>query len=294
VVGEPWEGGDFVRSLIDELQAWGVTAGRVGCELDTLPLPWFLRLRDLLPDVEWVDAAAALRGLWSSRSEEETESVVNAARIADLGFDHILSITEPGMSEIDVVSEFNNSTSRRGAGRNFTLIASGRLTGDSRHSFGELGLATRRPLESGDTVLLEMSPAVKGYWAQLVRAYTLGESSETTVGLHRACVAALAATAPVLSPGAALGDAAATLWDAAKREGYVPIYPCGHVVGPDLTVERMLTTSERVLCENDTVIVHPRLRTPDGRAALLWGETYRVTADGGVPLTSSGTRLRVI
>ena len=206
-----------------------------------------------------------------------------AARLADTGYEHLLEVIRPGVSEREIIAAFDYHTRRNGANKNFTLLATGRITPDDPNAFGRLSTPTSRVIQSGESVMLEMTPAVSGYWAQLVRTVNLGEPNAAAAEMQAACAAGANAAIDVLGPGVTNGEVGRALEEAVREAGYVPAFPYGHICGIDLLIERVLPDSDTVFEPNDTVIIHPSIASPDGEHYFFWGETYLVTtAVGGV------------
>lgn len=286
------DGDDFGSEIVGVLRENGVTRGRVGWRWSSVPAAWYQRLTAELPDVEWVDMAAAFKDIWYTKSPEEGRASIRSGEIADAGFEHLLKVVEPGMTEYDVVAEFERVTVHNGANRNFTLIASGKF--ENGRGFPELAPASWRVLEPGDSVMLEMTPAFSGFYTQLVRTFQVGGVPDPKVNeLRQVAVDALAAAASILRAGATIGEVAEGLLASVRKAGFEPVLPIGHTVGVGLVYDRLLPELDRVLHENDTLIIHPRVHHPDGEYGFFWGETYLVTADGSAKLHKASTELEI-
>ncbi|MFC4507764.1 MULTISPECIES: M24 family metallopeptidase [Streptomyces] len=275
--------------LGDVLTEKGISAGRVGWRWSNVPAYSYEHLRGALPDVEWVDISGAFKDMWYRKSSEEAEAGLRSAELAAAGYRHLLEVIEPGMTEWDVVTEFESFTFRNGANRNFTIVASGPL--ESGRAFPELRPATRRRLEPGDLVMMEMTPAVSGFYTQLVRTIAVGPATDQAQQLKDVAVTAIRAATGVLRPGATVGQVASALKSAVEAAGFGTSFPFGHTVGVDLVLDRLLPDLDRVLHENDTVIIHPRVHTPDGHYSFFWGETYLVTAAANIRMGGVGDAL---
>lgn len=272
-------------TVIQLLLEAGIRSGRVGMRLITLPSTWYRQFQAALPDVEWVDITRPLLDILYQKSAVELAAAVESAAIADAGYRHVLDVIEPGMTEFDVVAEFEHATVRRGANKNFTLIASGPMRRGA--AAPELTSPSWRKIEPGDAVTLEMSPAVSGYYTQLVRTVLVGEADSYVDELRQVCVDAITAAREVLRPGITISEVATVIMDSVRDSGMTPDFPIGHTVGVNLVYDRLQPDIDRRLEENDVLIIHPRILSADGGFAFFWGETYGVTAGGNQRLHQS-------
>lgn len=277
-------------ALLAVLREKGITGrARVGWRWAKVPASWYVLLQQELPEVEWVDMASTFTKMWYQRSTEEAEASARSAQLADAGYDHILTMIEPGVTEVDVVSEFENFTFRQGANRNFTVVASGKIRQGS--AFPELAAPSRRVLERGDSIVLEMTPAFAGYYSQLVRVVNVGVENPWAQELKTVATDAIEAATRVLRPGVPIGDVGQALMASVTEAGFKPQLPVGHTVGVDLVYDRLAPDATRVLHENDAIIIHPNIHSPEGHHAFFWGETYLVTGSGNRKLNRANTEL---
>lgn len=280
-------------ALLDVLREKGLAGrARVGWRWAKVPASWYVLLNKELPEVEWVDLTSTFTNIWYEKSAEEAEAGNRSAELADAGYAHILTMIKPGVTEVDVVSEFENFTFRKGANRNFTVVASGKITTGGR--FPELAAPTRRVLERGDSIMLEMTPAFAGYYSQLVRVVNVGEENPRAQELKKVATDALEAAAGVLRPGVTIGEVGRALMANVTRSGYKPQLPLGHTVGVDLVYDRLGPDTDRVLRENDAIIIHPNIFTHQGHNAFFWGETYMVTQTGNRKMNRASSELQTV
>ena len=266
--------------------------GRVGWRWSKVPASWHLLLSAELPDVEWLDVSSTFTRIWYEKSAEEAAAGIASAALADAGYAHILKMIEPGVTEIDVVSEFENFTFRNGANRNFTVVASGKIS--EGEPFPELASPSRRVLERGDSIMLEMTPASAGYYSQLVRVVNVGEENPYANKLKQIATDAINAATRLLRPGVSIGELARVLMTSVSDSGYKPQLPVGHTVGVDLVYDRLTPDLDRTLRVNDTIIIHPNIRTSNGEHAFFWGETYLVTETGCRKINQASSELQTV
>ncbi|MGZ5262051.1 MAG: M24 family metallopeptidase, partial [Burkholderiales bacterium] len=162
------EEGALPEALASALQT---RLGRVALAgADVMPVGTARRLFSLLsyqPD----DATDLIRATSVTRLGFELARVERAARIADAGFAHLCYIARAGMWEYDIAAELEYAMQKLGSEDNFGLMSTG------SHNVAVRAVCNRK-LEAGDSIVSEITPCYRGYFAQLCRTLVLGEASE--------------------------------------------------------------------------------------------------------------------
>src|SRR5215471_3861491 len=105
-----------------------------------------------------------------AKTIEEIALASEAARIAELGYAHLLDIARPGMSEDELALALKLHMKRLGAEDNFLLLCAGPHNRAVQPSTG-------RKLARGDIILAEITPSVRGQLTQICRTVTVGAPS---------------------------------------------------------------------------------------------------------------------
>ena len=116
------------------------------------------RLRDALPDAEWIDASGTIERLRSVKSAEELDALRAAGRISSAGMAAALAAVREGATDNDVAAAAAEAVIAAG-GEHFSIVpivTSGRRSGIPHTSF------RRNRLERGDPVFIE----VCGTWSR--------------------------------------------------------------------------------------------------------------------------------
>jgi len=274
---------DFIGDAIAILQSKGLTECRVGVNMEMISAASYIRMKEMLPKVQWVEMQPQVLDIRHNRGEEEVAIQKECARMCDAGFDAAVKMIKPGVTEYEIAAEIEYQARKRGAEEHFTLIASGKFSlNEAKNSFflPYAPMAASRRIEKGDSVLMEITPRYEGYWTQLVRTVTVGESNEDLVKIHKVCVGAIQEALPFLKPGSTIAKAVAAMEVYTKDNGFVLNPPLGHVCGIDLVDERVSKTNTKVLTPGVTVIVHPTIYTSDKKVSFFCGETYLITEKG--------------
>ena len=286
-------GDALIEGVIDILKDRGVTQGTIGYCAQTMPAGWYRKLCAALPGLTLVDCADALFRIRLERSQEERDIAAKCATLADAAYEEACQVIRPGLTEGELVARLDYAMKKRGAEETFTLMTSGQL-GSENGGLGHLKFSANSPraLQKGDCVSLEITPRLDGYWTQMVRTICVGQEDPLAAELQAAISACIQNVVPLLRPGVPVGELSAAVCDYAQQMGYRATMPYGHICGVDLNESRLDSLSDITLTDGMTVILHPSLIKEDMHSGIYWGETYMVTAQGGVCLMRSGQDLQ--
>ena len=127
---------DVAEAVATALRDRGLGAGRIALEMAAIPANRFLRLRELLPEATFVDAAAILWALRSIKSAAEIQRLRHVAAVTDAAVSEAYEQLDGGCREIDF--------ERRLAG---ALIARGVTYGWCSIAYGPKGATLVQPTE---------------------------------------------------------------------------------------------------------------------------------------------------
>lgn len=227
------------------------------------------------------------------KTDAEIANARKAAWIAEQGFARMVAFTRPGVRESDLAVECNLTMKALGADDNFMMM-SGRP-----HARGIMP-SSKRPLQKGDIILAEFTPAISGQFIQNCRTAVLGPPSAELVDKYALVVEAMWSGIKAVRPGARVADVCRgvdrVLEDAGFAEYCRPphIRRRGHGFGlGSMWPGDIARDNDIVLAENDAFVVHPNQYLP-GPGYMLCGEPVRVTADGYEVLSQTTAALAVI
>jgi len=257
-----------------------------------LPYGYYLKLKNALPELELVDVVEEIFAIRATRSPEETALYRVCAKVADIGYKAVCDAARPGMAEHELSAELDYAMKKNGAEETFTLLSSGRFQFENNGlPMLHYSAAPSRILEQGDSVALEITPRVDGYWTQIVRTISIGEPSEDLKTMHKVVTGAIEEAAKLLRPGVKMSEVVACADEYVRKQGFIPTLPCGHICAVDLNEERVDLSSNVVLKEGMAVILHPTVLKEGLTSGIYWGETYLVTENGGECIMESSKEL---
>lgn len=182
-----------------------------------------------------VDGTQLLRELRWVKSPAEIECLREAARIANIGMAAARATIGAGVTELEVYGEMVCAMARAG-GEN-PGITMPVLSGTKTNALH--GLATRRKMQHGEMVLVDLSGVFKRYHINMARTFSIGEPSADVRDLTDRAARSMQIIKSILRPNLPVSEFNATvmnyfrqegLWE---RRGWVGGYEMGIAFPPD-------------------------------------------------------------
>ncbi len=226
--------------------------GRLGVTLDVLSAQLYLRLGAAFPRWTLVDISEVVLAQRTVKDADEVEATRQAAAIADAGHAALAEALRPGMSELELATVVEAALRQAGhegyqplryplaRGGGVLLMSGENLTVRGGHGLVVTGAglsaaspygASRRRVEAGDLVVLDIGATSMGYTADESRTYVVGPATATQRALFDAALAVEAAVLGALRPGAAIADVYAAAETALAR-GAPPFFAPGELTLP--------------------------------------------------------------
>ncbi len=305
-IGDPLPDESLGSLLRDAAAALGLPGRRVGWEGDgdeeiapsqKVTEPW----RPAAPSrailngmgANPVDASGLLAHLRARKTAEELRRLRVANEIAALGIRAFSKAVQEGRSEAEVAAEVERAILAQGTGYEGTVHARATalvFSGAERlHRVGwGYAPSTVRRLQRGDLVMLELSTVADGYYSDLTRMATVGETTERQRELLEVTVEAQRAAIAAIRPGTTGGEvdaAARRVLEARDLAGYF-IHITGHGLGFRYhePVPLLYPGAENVLAEGMVTSVEPGLYAPEFGGIRI-EDNVAVTADAAEVLS---------
>lgn len=239
--------------------------------------------RKVNPRLELVTSDAVMDPLRAVKEPAEIELMTEAQRIAGLGMDRACELLQPGITAHEVATEALYTMMRAGAEKTSTPVwANFGIESCMLH-----GRQSPKPLEVGELAIIDLTPQVEGYCANLARTFVLGQADERQQGLIDAYLEAVEAARLALVPGVTPAGLDAIAAEVYGRHGLADyhVHGIGHGLGlrfeetPAPTI--IPPHKDFALREGMTVTIgHPVLAIP-GFGGVRFEDVYRVTPSGG-------------
>jgi Xaa-Pro aminopeptidase len=257
---------------------------RVGMQL-WFETPAFLvdLFRKVNPEVDLVSSDPVMDPLRAIKDPGELACMTEAQRIAGLGMDRARELLRPGVTAHEVATEALHVMMQAGAESTSTPI----YVNFGIETCMLHGRLSPRPLEYGELALVDLTPQVEGYCANLARTFVLGKPDNRQRELLATYVELVDAVRPAMCPGATVAQLDELAADVRERHGLAEygVYGIGHGIGlrfEEPPASTIIPAHRNLpLQEGMTVTIgHPVLAIP-GFGGVRFEDVYRVTPSGG-------------
>src|SRR4051812_6000715 len=283
---------DIVEGVLGEVQGRAATGTAIAAAgLRFLPYDIASHLTFALPGIRSADKLVF--GAARAKTTDEIANAREATRIAERGYEHLIAIAQPGMSEDELAVELKWFMKTLGAEDNFLLLCAGPHNRAVQPSTG-------RKLEIGDIILAEITPSYRGQLAQICRTVVVGKPSGELVTKYALVVHAMDEGIAAAKPGVPMSEVCRAINTVLEAEGYGEychpphIRRRGHGLGfasvrpGDVALDNKMQLQAGMI-----FMIHPNQYLPE-TGYLLCGEPVLLPADGAEPLTAQKAALATI
>ena len=225
--------------VVQELKREGWLKGTVGMEFRSYRPNRLLshRLEDafVAAGAKVMDGTQVLRELRWVKSPAEIACLKEAARIANIGMAAAKATIGAGVAELDVYGEMVRAMARAG-GEN-PGITMPVLSGTKTNALH--GVATRRKMQHGEMVLVDLAGVCKRYHINIARTFSIGEPRAEVRDLTDRAARSMDLIRSILRPDLSVREFNSTVLDYFRREGlwerrgWVGGYEMGAAFPPD-------------------------------------------------------------
>ena len=219
-----------------------------------------------------------IRQLRMVKSPEETEKMIAAQRIAERGFEYMLTFIKAGRTEREIQLELDYFMLSHGAeALSFDTIALSGPNTSLPH-----GVPGDRKVQSGEFVLMDYGAVVDGYHSDMTRTICVGEPSEKMKRVYDIVLRAQRASFDVLKAGISGKELDAAARDIITAEGFGECFghSLGHGVGMEIHEEAYASPSSKaILPENSVITIEPGIYI-EGEFGVRIEDFAIVKADG--------------
>ena len=238
---------EFLNALRQAVRGFGSGRLRVGHEPRWLPGGVLALLESEFSNVELVGADTALLQARAVKTPWELNRIREAVAAADAAQERLRETAHAGANELELWGEVTAAASSS-AGHAVAVvgeIVSGPRTGVLRYPGGPLN----RVLQAGDTVLMDFSVRVDGYWADCTNTLVVdADPTPDQLRCYRASRAAIDAALEALKAGSTAADVDRGARDALAGYGFEPRHYTGHQIGV------VVNEPPRAVCYDDSEI----------------------------------------
>lgn len=239
-------------------------------------------MRDQLPRAEFVDAAFVLAEARFVKGPEELAFLEQAALLCEAAVEVLADAARPGILESSVYAKMVATMLELGAEPTSMLL----LTAGNPIVPVVATLPSRRPMEQGEVLTVEIDGKWGGYLSHIAQTVPIGPADGDYLDMAQVQWNAAERCIAALTPGRRLDEFVDLCEEAAAGTG-LRCEPILHSRGLGLDLPSLVFQSSSDVIggwrleENAVFAVKPRVSTKDGLKCVLWGETVVVSPSGG-------------
>jgi Xaa-Pro aminopeptidase len=217
----------MIHSIAHYFEHFGIAKGAVGLEYTFLTQSMMAMMTHPHAKPEGVavqDCTHILSELRLVKEPAEIECIQAAAEVADAGMKAAVEAAKPGVSESQVAAAAEYAMREAGAEEFWrSYVSSGPRTNIAH------GLPTRRQLQAGDLVMIDIHPIANGYSADLCRTVCVGQPTAEQRAAYDLYVRAQQATIARVRAGVGMVELEQTLHGILQEAGHGE-----HIFGPPI------------------------------------------------------------
>ncbi|MDL4887284.1 M24 family metallopeptidase [Enterococcus hirae] len=281
--------GPIFEEVADLVQKEGLR--ELGFEETTVSFLEYSVLEEII-DAQLIPISGMIEELREIKDEEEIAIIEKACSIADLAYDHILKMIQPGMTEIEVANQLDFYMRSLGAsGVSFeTIVASG-LRSAMPH-----GVASKKIIEQGDLITIDFGCYYEGYVSDMARTFAIGDPGEQLKEIYQIVLEAQLAVLEVAKPGVTGKQLDAVARDYITKHGYGEAF--GHSTGHGIGLEihegpNVSVRAEKQFVPGNIITDEPGIYLP-GIGGVRIEDDLLITSDGNRVLTHSPKELIIL
>jgi Xaa-Pro dipeptidase len=286
------------REMLGPARAAGLgDRPRIGMQM-WFHTPAFLvdMFRKVNPRLELVSSDPVMDALRMVKEPEEVEHLTEVQRVAGLGMDRAREMLEPGVTGHEIATEALYTMMKAGAEGTSTPLHVN-IGPDSCMIHGRL---SPKPLEAGDLVVIDLTPQLEGYCANLARTFVLGRPDDRQQRLLEAYAQMVEATRQMMKPRVRVRDLDARGREVCEAHGLGDYHLDGISHGIGLRFEE--TPASTIIKQHRNVEIREGMTMTIGHTILAipgFGgvrneDVYLVTPDGGQILCPYPTSIELL
>lgn len=281
---------DSIDALVAAMKEKGITRGTVGIDEMGITPQCMDQLTSALPEVKFVRCFSLFERVRSVKTPGEIDILRKAAHITEQAIDAALAIAAEGVTEREMLREFNASLAKNDAAPVVGCIGFG-----NRSAMINVQPSDRK-LKRGDLIRFDVGGRYRHYRSDMSRGAALGEPAPKISKYYRAVEKGVLRGYDIIKPGLKVSDLFKEIVETVRKEG-IPHFArshVGHGIGVDGYDPPNISENSTDVLEEDMVVC---IETPYyelGFAGLQVEDMVRVTKDGAESLMTLPTALRIL
>jgi Xaa-Pro aminopeptidase len=248
-------------ALVQAIGELDLKSGGVLAADDTMRADILLILQEAIRPGRSIAAGDLMAALRVCKSDEEIEALAQSASLADQALLAGATACQPGVTERHVAGVIAAYFRDHGAETvDFTIVASGPNGAFPHHETGQ------RPLQVGDTIILDIGATLAGYKSDITRVVHLGEPSDEVKTVYQAVLEANQRGREAAVAGVPAREVDRAARQAIEQAGYGPLFfhRTGHGLGLEAHEPPWITAESKTILQPGMVFsVEPGVYLPD-------------------------------
>lgn len=259
VDGPPVQGASPIHALVEVLKEKGLTAGRVGIEVNYLTVPFHRELVEALPELELVPCEGLFERVRMIKTPGEVDLMTRAAVATERALMATYMTIQPGARERGIVGQLAGNLLQAGADMPGGLfLRVGANTGYA-HPIPEDNVA-----QVGDLATSDVGGSFAGYVSDVARTAVIGKPSDHQRSIYERLAEVHRRTIEAMMPGVPASEVFQTAVREYERVNIsFPMAFAGHGIGLHVHEKPLLSAHENTpLQPNMVFAVETRVRWP--------------------------------
>lgn len=281
--------GNIVDEIIKLMESEGINV--LGFEDASMTYAEYSIFEEVI-DAELAPASGMIEKLREQKDDGEIAIIEKACTIADEGFEHVLKMIRPGMTEIEVANQLDFFMRSLGAtGTSFdTIVASG-VRSALPH-----GIASEKMIEQGDLITLDFGCVYQGYVSDITRTFAIGDPGQQLKEIYQIVLEAQLKVIEVAQAGVTGAQLDGVARDFITEAGYGEAF--GHSTGHGIGME--IHEGPNISRSNDTPLNVGNIITDEpgiylaGLGGVRIEDDLVILAEGNRILTRSPKELIIL
>lgn len=278
--------------LSDMLKSFSNGVKALAYEDDFMSVAEFVRLRKMLPGIEFKPMGEKINRARMIKTDAEIELIAKAEQIGIEAFNHVLGLIKPGVTESYIAAELEYFMKKSGAQKtSFDTIV---LTG-ARCALPH-GVPGENVINDGDLVLMDFGCVYKGYCSDMTRTVAAGEPDPELKKIYDIVKTAQQAGLDAIRPGVSGKDADAAARAVIESAGYGEYFghSLGHGVGLKIHELPNLSPKSDIILEPGMIVSCEPGIYIYGKGGVRIEDLVCVTEDGMRNLTNLSKDLIIL
>ena len=264
VKGESGEN-SLLQSLIETIQARGLSEADIGLEMEGMPSKDREVLERELPKIRFRDCSNLIRLIRMVKSEEELHRLERAAQIAEEAGAKSLALAAPGRPVQDLVQAFRADVAQQGA--DFDHFA---------FSIHGAGLATEPDymLPADESLFIDFGCIYRYYFSDTGTTLITGKLTRRDQDKYKIIVESVIAGAEVMRPGVKASQVHQAMIQVLRKSSLTTEYAHGHGLGLEVRDYPILVADNGKRIRDECVDVASDLLLEEGMVLNLESPLY--------------------